>query len=564
MKRLIIFTIAFFVLSCKSSPQSESITMHDAIQQADTVAFKMLLEISPQSISTRDESGNTPLMLAVENGQVLMTQQLLAAGALANDTLPNGKNALHRTDNPDLIRLLINHGADSHKKDQYGNTPLKFTLNYALRFSGLREQKNEALSAFLDAGTRFPSAGEDGRWFLHNACLVGHDALIKHLLKNDADVASKNDNGGSLLHSAAAGGVLWLAESLIAEGFAVNAINRYGQTPLFLATIEGKRAVAELLIRFDSDVVVRDLADRTPLDYAVDFARNKISDLLLLHGAAVGPKKINRQRGNYLGQAEPENTPTLFAKGIVSSVFYDHSAPNFSLDGKELYWSPVYTSRGDFIFSMKQKDDSWSAPQIESFCRVGGTYMYPTLSHDGSKMFFASDEALPGEEPGKEMNIWFVEREGNGWSDPKLVGFPGGDEYGITIAESGNLYFMGLYDRGEGSADLYRSEYHNGVYGNPVNLGPAINSSSYEDEPYIDPQERFLIFASLRPGDGRIYMSRNKDDQWQPAENISSFIPIDSDVRFPQVSRDRRYLFFASNANGNWDIYWMAIPADLK
>lgn len=559
MKNLAILA-ALFLFACQTTPETTSLELHNAIQQTDSLAFEKALKKFPKSISLRNEAGKTPLILATEAGQPGMIARLINVGAAVNDTMPNGKNALHRTDNPKIIKLLVEGGTDPHKIDQYGNTPLKFTLNYALRFASLREQKNAALSAFIHAGTQFPHSGEEGRWFLHNAAIVKHDALLRQLLANGADPGTLNNNGGTILHSAAAGGVLWLTDSLLQTGADVNSLNRYGQTALFMAVIEGQRAMTELLIGYEANMEFADLAGRTPLQYAHDFGRDEIIDLLLLNGVAKQPKKATFMSGTYLGQTPPGDKPVLFAEGTVSSVFFDHSAPNFSAEGDELYWSPVYTSRGDFIYSMKQVDGNWTSPQIEPFCRIGGTYMYPTLSYDGKRLFFASDEALPGQEAGKEMNIWFVERERNGWSSPQLVGFPEGAEYGISVAENGNLYFMALYEEGEGSADIYVSEFLDGAYSKPQNLGPAINSPSYEDEPYIDPQERFLLFASLRPGNGRIFLSRNNSGEWQEAFDFSERIPNKGDVRFPQISRDGRYLFFASNANGNWDIYWMAAP----
>jgi len=564
MKSILFAAVPLLFLACQTTPGSQTFELHQAIQQADSKTFEEVLNNNPQSISLHNTAGKTPLILAAEAGQSAMVARLIEVGAAVNDTMPNGKNALHRTDNPEIIKLLVESGTNPNKKDQYGNTPLKFTLNYSLRFASLREQKNAALSAFLDAGVQFPHAAEEGRWFLHNTAIVKHDALLRQLLLNGANATTRNDNGGTLLHSAASGGVLWLADSLINSGANVNSLNRYGQTALFMSIIEGQREMTELLISHKATIELADLAGRKPLQYARDFGRDEIVDVLLLNGAARQAQKILPFKGAYLGQNPPGDEPQLFAGGVVSSVFFDHSAPNFSAGGDELYWSPVYTSRGDYIFSMKQIGNNWTVPQIEPFCRIGGTYMYPTLSADGSRLFFASDEALPGQEAGQEMNIWFVERENNGWSKPNLVGFPGGAEYGLSIAENGNLYFMAMYEQGEGGADLYISEYMNGTYIEPKNLGAAVNSSSYEDEPYVDPQERFLIFSSLRPGNGRVYLSRNENGEWQPAVDVSERIPLDGDVRFPQISRDGRYLFFASNANGNWDIYWMKAPDFLE
>ncbi|MEL6823952.1 MAG: ankyrin repeat domain-containing protein, partial [Calditrichota bacterium] len=421
MKPILLF-IPLFFLACQTTPNSQFLELHQAIQNADSLAFEEALNKNPKSVSLRNSAGKTPLILAAEAGQPGMVARLIENDAAINDTMPNGKNALHRTDNPDIIKLLLQNEADPYQKDQYGNTPLRFNLNYSLRFSTLREQKNAALSAFLASGVQFPFAGEDGRWFMHNAAIVKHGALLRQLLAKGADALTLNDNGGTLLHSAAAGGVLWLADSLLTSGVEVNALNRYGQSALFMSTMEGQRSMTELLISRNAAVGLSDMAGRTPLQYARDFGRDQIIDVLLLHGAAEQPRKVLSQKGAYLGQKAPGREPVLFSQGVVSSIFFDHSAPSFSASGNALYWSPVYTSRGDFIFSMKQSIGGWSVPQIEPFCRIGGTYMYPTLSADGSRLFFASDEALPGQEAGKEMNIWYVEREDSGWSVPHLVG----------------------------------------------------------------------------------------------------------------------------------------------
>ena len=44
-------------------------------------------------------------------------------------------------------------------------------------------------------------------------------------------------------------------------------------------------------------------------------------------------------RGPYLGQKPPGDVPELFAPGIVSSVYWEHSGAVFTPDGKELFWS---------------------------------------------------------------------------------------------------------------------------------------------------------------------------------------------------------------------------------
>ncbi len=509
--------------------------IHDAVRRSDIAKIESIIDEDSDAANLKDANGRIPLRF---------------------------------TDNPEIIKLLINKGADPFIKDNRGRSVLKFLMNYALRFPSLREQKKAALTAYIESGTKFPSRGDEGKYFLHSAALIGHEKLFSQIIENNVDINSLNNSEGTLLHSAAFGGLTEVTEKLIKGGLDINAKNRYGQTPVMLAAMEGHKNVVSELIENDADLNIKSDAGKNAADYALDFGHDEIISLLKKYGVEAGAKKFTNLIGSYLGQKEPGTKPELFGKGIISSIHYDHSSPIFSKDGKEVYWSEVYTSRGDFIHFMKEENGKWTVPEILPFCHIGGTYMYPTLSEDNKKLFFTSDRALDGNGSGDQMNIWYTEKTELGWSEPIYIGFDKGHEYGLTIAENGNLYFMAFYDGGFGSADLYVSKYIKGKYSEPKNLGEVINTGSYEDEPYIAPDESYLIFASNKPtenNEGRFYISyKNADGAWKDPENISSKIEIDGDIRFPHISPDGKYFFFASDQNGNWDIYWMKFDFIIK
>ena len=44
-------------------------------------------------------------------------------------------------------------------------------------------------------------------------------------------------------------------------------------------------------------------------------------------------------QGPYLGQKPPGMIPEIFAPGIVSTDFYNHSSVTMSPDGNEIYWA---------------------------------------------------------------------------------------------------------------------------------------------------------------------------------------------------------------------------------
>lgn len=95
------------------------------------------------------------------------------APACVDSTDANGMTPLHLTDDPALIALLLESGADPHRTDGRGRTPYRVAMDQALRFPWLRERKLDALGTYVDTGVAFPIDGEDGRFYLHASCGSG-------------------------------------------------------------------------------------------------------------------------------------------------------------------------------------------------------------------------------------------------------------------------------------------------------------------------------------------------------------------------------------------------------
>jgi hypothetical protein len=106
---------------------------------------------------------------------------------------------------------------------------------------------------------------------------------------------------------------------------------------------------------------------------------------------------------------------------------------------------------------------------------------------------------------------------------------------------------IGLGLRG---VDLYRSRLVNGRYQEPENLGDAINTQFDEFEPYIAPDESFLIFmAGGRPdglGGFDLFISYNRNGKWTKARNLGAPINSVADELSPKITPDGKYFFWAS------------------
>jgi hypothetical protein len=203
---------------------------------------------------------------------------------------------------------------------------------------------------------------------------------------------------------------------------------------------------------------------------------------------------------NYLHQKPPGMVAELFAPGIVSTRFYEHSAPAFSPDGSVVLWTVMDSTYRGSLLEMQYKDGKWSKPARPAFADTTADDFYPSFSPDGKKLFFSSRRKVPGYTKDGNIRIWGVDRNQNGWGTP--VPFDTavlkGQDYGHSVTSNGTIYFSSLMEGGT-NFNIRKSEKVNGRHTQPVLLPYNINSVDYEDGPYIAPDESFLIFESQRP-----------------------------------------------------------------
>lgn len=267
-------------------------------------------------------------------------------------------------------------------------------------------------------------------------------------------------------------------------------------------------------------------------------------------------------KGPYLGQKRPGSIPEVFAPGIISTGATE-GASSFSADGRSYFFARARSPQ-EGIFFMEQKDGVWSQPHLASFSAGKHDWDF-MLAPDGLTVFVASGRPIrKGGSPLRNHQIWVSDRTDEGWSEPRLLPFPvnsGQHDSYPSITKKGILYFFSRRDGGLGNGDIYRARKTDGQYTEVENLREPINTEHHEVDPFIAPDESYIIFCSDKPGgSGRddIYVSYKKDDgSWSVPVNMGSKVNSPHQEYIPYVTPDGKYFFFTSNKSGNRDIYWM-------
>ncbi len=133
-----------------------------------------------------------------------------------------------------------------------------------------------------------------------------------------------------------------------------------------------------------------------------------------------------------------------------------------------------------------------------------------------------------------------------------------------TISADGRfIIFTNCEGRqGYGGCDLYISERQGEEWSVPENLGPNINSRSWESQPALSADGRKLYFISDRSGgQGKrdIWVSeKDAQDKWIKARNLGRSINTSEEEVSPFIHVNGKALFFASTGYkgfGGYDIY---------
>lgn len=223
-----------------------------AAAKGDTAEVQALLAAG-YDVNQANEYGSTVLMTAAATGQAEVVRALLNFGAKVNAQQKDSKLtpllfAVWNVDNTDVVRALIESGADLEAKDRSGDTALIIAA---------RKGRVSSLNALIAAGANVNARStQNGTTALMAAAALNDSsdrvpanriAIVKALLTAGADVNAKQDNGHTALMFAAIGGHTAVTRTLVEAGADVNARNVDGDSALALAERNKQNAIVQEL-----------------------------------------------------------------------------------------------------------------------------------------------------------------------------------------------------------------------------------------------------------------------------------------------------------------------------
>lgn len=265
--------------------------------------------------------------------------------------------------------------------------------------------------------------------------------------------------------------------------------------------------------------------------------------------------------------------------GAAVNSPYDDKRPSITLDGKTM----IFTSRrpdgknanqdneGDggyfediYACNWDSAKGTWGeAELVRGSVNSEGHDAACSISPDGKQMFIY----LNNPEDARGGEIYVSKRSSSGkWGTPKNMGRGINTSYfedGAVLSPDGNtLYFMSERgqdlpykgQKGYGRSDIWMcKKIDKSTWGDPVNLGPVINTEYDEGGIYPAADGKTLYFCSNghnSMGGYDIFMSRFENNQWSTPVNVGYPINTIGNERMFLLSQDGKSAYVDSDREG--------------
>ncbi|KAJ3089948.1 hypothetical protein HDU96_003576, partial [Phlyctochytrium bullatum] len=251
---------------------------------------------------------------ALEAENTAEVRSMLSQNLVEVDSSKNGVTSLQfacRKNFVDIVRLLLESGADHRTEDASGNLPIQLSTSvdvwkaFATAMPAPKYDLFDAAMRGDDVGVRLIIAAEKNPSTklnqrkqmqlcelrlvtpLHVAAYQGHIAVCRVLLDVGADFHARDDRKWTPLSFSAFAGRLDVTRILIENGADFESRGQFNLTPLILAAMNGNLNVVKLLFESGADIEGRNQYEQTPLHTAAKAGSAEVARFLLEKGADI-------------------------------------------------------------------------------------------------------------------------------------------------------------------------------------------------------------------------------------------------------------------------------------
>lgn len=290
---LVLAALVVIFTGCQTYPRRQTDSLQQSIRAGNTAEALQLIQ-EGKDIDKPDQSGLTPLCIAVERGDAAVVRALIAKGANVNQAVGNSGTVLTlacSTGNRAIVEALMNAGAK----------PDAGALIAATR-SHDHEGASDVVDLVLSRRAEFHLQADDLNNALYWAAWEGNLPVVKLLLAHNADPNAQMMLGKwkmmTALHAAVESGQKAVCAALIDAGAQINAKDSDWQDPLELAISIPQLGPASALVnagatfamktntveeRYYSGIYQKLLADKQAMKKQnVDAKENYVSALTML------------------------------------------------------------------------------------------------------------------------------------------------------------------------------------------------------------------------------------------------------------------------------------------
>ncbi len=208
---------------------------------------------------------------------------------------------------------------------------------------------------------------------------------------------------------------------------------------------------------------------------------------------------------------EGQLTNIVLFPGDINSDSHESSA-TFSQDGMTMYFDRTNDNRVKnedevkvahiSLYRAENVDGTWTNIEVLPFSSEEYSTEHPSLSADGSQLYFASD--MPGSEGSFDIYVVDINEDGT-FGTPRNLGpevnTPHREQFPF-ISDQDVLYFSSDGHQGFGNLDIYSTE---GDFTEVRNLGTSVNSANDDFAFVIKEGQDDGWFASNRRGTDNLY-----------------------------------------------------------